>query len=106
MAGAAPTYAISDNVEKQRFEADLGDGSLGIAEYKLFPGKIVFTHTKVPSAHEGQGVGSSLIRFALAYARERGLQVVPVCPFFAAYIKKHPQEQDLLAPGERDKLGL
>jgi hypothetical protein len=101
-----PTHAIRDNVEKHRFEADLGDGSFGIAEYNLIHGKIVFTHTEVPSAHEGQGIGSALIRFALASARERGLQVIPICPFFAAYIKKHPEEQDLLDPAYRKALGL
>jgi predicted GNAT family acetyltransferase len=66
----------------------------------------MFTHTEVPPAHEGQGIGSALIRFALASARERGLHVIPICPFFAAYIKKHSEEQDLLDPGFRKALGL
>jgi hypothetical protein len=101
-----PTYAIRDNIEKHRFEADLGDGSLAVAEYNLLHGKIVFTHTEVPAAHEGQGIGSSLIRFALKSARERGLQVIPICPFFAAYIKSHAEEQDLLDPAYRKALGL
>lgn len=99
-------YAIRDNVEKHRFETDLGDGSFAVAEYNLLHGKIVFTHTEVPPAHEGQGIGSALIRFALASARERGLEVIPICPFFAAYIKKHGEEQDLLDPAYRKALGL
>ncbi|HKP33798.1 MAG TPA: GNAT family N-acetyltransferase [Sphingomicrobium sp.] len=85
---------------------DLGDGTMAIAEYNLLRGKIVFTHTEVPPAHEGQGIGSGLIRYGLAAARERGLQVIPICPFFAAYIKQHPQEQDLLDPAYRRALGL
>jgi predicted GNAT family acetyltransferase len=97
---------IRDNREKHRFEADLGDGSLAIAEYKLLPDRIVFTHTEVPPQHEGQGIGSALIRFGLACARERGLKVVPVCPFFAAYIRSHAEEQDLLDPSWRERLGL
>lgn len=106
MTDAIPTFAIRDNVEKHRFEADLGDGSFAIAEYNLLRSKIVFTHTEVPKAHEGQGVGSALIRFALNSARERGLEVIPICPFFAAYIKKHAEEQDLLDPAYRKVLGL
>jgi uncharacterized protein len=90
--------AIRDNSEQNRFEADLGDGTFAIAEYELLPDAIVFTHTEVPPQHEGGGIGSALIRFALGSARERGLKVVPVCPFFAAYIRKHADEQDLLAP--------
>jgi len=106
MTTAAPNFAIRDNIEKHRFEADLGDGSVAIAEYNLLHGKIVFTHTEVPPAHEGQGIGSALIRFGLASARERGLKVIPICPFFAAYIKKHAEEQELLDPGFRKPLGL
>lgn len=102
----AITFPILDNPQKQRFEADLGDESVGIAKYELRRGKIIFTHTEVPAAHEGQGIGSALIRFALAEARERRLQVVPLCPFFAAYIEKHPAEQNLLDPACRPALGL
>jgi hypothetical protein len=95
------TYSVRDNREKRRFEIDLGDGSFAIAEYRLRAGKIMFVHTEVPPAHEGKGIGSLLVRTALASARERGLKVIPICPFFAAYIKKHAEEQDLLDPAYR-----
>jgi predicted GNAT family acetyltransferase len=108
--GYVPTMpselTIRDRPEKNRFETELGDGTLAIAEYRLHEGKIVFTHTEVPPEHEGQGIGSALIRFALRAARQRGLKVVPVCPFFAAYIKKHAEEQDLLDASSRARLGL
>jgi predicted GNAT family acetyltransferase len=106
MSTPAPDLVIRDNPAKHRFEADLGDGSLAIAEYTLPEGKIVFTHTQVPPAHEGKGIGSALIRFALGAARDRGLQVIPICPFFAAYMKKHGEVQDLLDPAYRNVLGL
>lgn len=97
---------IRDNPERHRFEADLGDGSVAFAEYELTPGVIAFTHTVVPPQHEGRGIGSALIRAALTSARERELKVVPLCPFFAAYFRRHAEEQDLLAPGWREKLGI
>ena len=100
----APTRTVRDNSTKHRFEIELGDGSVAIAEYTLPEGKIMFTHTEVPPAHEGQGLGKLLIRTTLASARERGLQVIPICPFFAAYIKAHPEEQDLLDPAWRKLL--
>ena len=102
----ASDLVIRDNVEKHRFEIDLGDGSFAIAQYVLPEGKIMFTHTEVPPAHQGKGLGTLLIKTALAAARERGLQVIPICPFFAAYIKKHPEEQDLLDPAYRKILGV
>jgi predicted GNAT family acetyltransferase len=103
---SAAELDIRDNPEKHRFEADLGDGSMALAEYTLPDGKIIFTHTEVPPAHEGQGIGSELIRFALDAARERGLKVMPACAFFASYMKKHAEVQDLLDPSYRKVLGL
>ena len=97
---------VRENAERKRFEIDLGDGQLAIAEYTLPAGKIMFTHTEVPPEHEGKGLGSALIRAGLAAARERGLQVIPICPFFARYIQKHAEEQDLLDPAYRKILGL
>jgi predicted GNAT family acetyltransferase len=106
MPDPSGTCNVLDNADRHRFEIDLGDGTFAIAEYTLPAGKIMFTHTEVPPAHEGQGLGSLLIRAGLASARERGLQVIPICPFFAAYIKKHSEEQDLLDPAYRKVLGL
>ena len=97
---------VRDNPERHRFEIDLGDGTFAIAEYTLRPGKIMFTHTEVPKAHEGKGIGTTLIRFALDAARERGLKVIPICPFFAAYMRRHEEVQDLLDDAWRKKLEL
>lgn len=102
----ANSYVVRDNPAQHRFEIDLGDGSFAIAEYTLPEGKIMFTHTEVPGEHEGKGLGTMLIRFALQSARERGLKVIPICPFFAAYIRKHEEEQNLLDPAWRIRFGL
>jgi uncharacterized protein len=58
--------------------------------------QVVFTHTEVDDAYEGQGVGSALAARALAMVRERGDRVVPRCPFIAAYIERHPEWADLV----------
>ena len=97
---------VLDNPERHRFEIDLGDGQFAFAEYTLPEGKIMFTHTEVPQSHEGQGIGTVLIEAGLAAARERGLKVIPICPFFAAYMQKHGEVQDLLDPAYRKVLGL
>ena len=102
----APAANVRDHADKHRFEIDLGDGSFAIAQYNLLEGKIMFTHTEVPPDHEGKGLGTKLIEASLASARERGLKVIPICPFVAAYIKQHEEEQDLLEPAYRKVLGL
>ena len=90
-----PAVTVRDNPAENRFEAEL-EGHTAIAEYKLAPGVITFTHTLVPQAMEGRGVASTLARAALKSARDRQLKVVPKCEFFAGYISRHPEEQDLL----------
>jgi predicted GNAT family acetyltransferase len=98
-------WVVRENPDRSRFEIDLGENCLAIAEYTLPEGLIMFTHTEVPQAHEGKGVGTALIRAGLAAARERGLKVIPICPFFAAYMKQHEDEQDLLDATWRGQLG-
>ena len=61
-------YVVRDNPEKHRLEIDLGD-SIALAEYSLPHGKIMFTHTEVPPAHEGKGIGTALIRAGLEAGR-------------------------------------
>jgi predicted GNAT family acetyltransferase len=102
----APTLTVRDNPERHRFEVDLGDGTFAIAEYTLPAGKMMFTHTEVPEEHEGKGIGTMLIRFALDAARERGLEVIPICPFFAAYMQKNADTHDLLDSAWRKQIGL
>lgn len=87
---------VRDNRAEQEFELEI-DGHRAVAAYQLEGDRIVFTHTKVPHAIEGRGVGSKLIRAALDSARDQHLKVVPHCPFVAAYIERHPEYRDLLA---------
>ena len=87
---------VRDNSERHQFEIDLGDGHFAFAKYNLLPGAIRFYHTVVPESYSGQGLGTALIHAGLAAARQRGLRVIPICPFFAAYLKKHPEEQDIV----------
>ncbi|MBI2772232.1 MAG: N-acetyltransferase [Burkholderiales bacterium] len=88
---------LTDNPGGNRFELSKGGAVAAFAEYTLAPGVITFTHTEVLPGNEGQGLGSRLAVFALDNARGRGLKVVPKCEFFAGYIAKHANYQDLLS---------
>ncbi len=87
---------VRDNPALHRFELDV-DGHQAVAHYILKPGLITFTHTEVPKALEGRGIGSRLARGALEQVRARGLKVVAQCPFIASFIAKKPEFADLLA---------
>ncbi|MGV3635578.1 MAG: GNAT family N-acetyltransferase [Pseudorhodoplanes sp.] len=86
---------VTDNPAEHRFELKAGD-HVAVAYYTTAPGVLTFTHTEVPPALSGQGIGSTLARGALEQVRARGLKVVPKCPFIAAYIAKHPEFADLV----------
>jgi predicted GNAT family acetyltransferase len=86
---------VRDNTESHRFELD-ADGHVAFSNYKRDGGVITIMHTEVPAALNGRGIGSALVRGLLDLMRAQGLLVVPVCPFVAGYIAKHPEYADLL----------
>jgi predicted GNAT family acetyltransferase len=94
---------VRDNASASRLEIQLGE-QVAFSEYRLEANTITFTHTRVPEALRGQGMGTHLIEAGLSLARQRNLKVVPQCPFFAAYMRAHPETEDLLAAAGRVQL--
>lgn len=90
------TDEVRDNAAQHRFELVV-EGVTAYAEYERRPGIVVFTHTVVPEALGGKGVGSRLARGALDAVRAEGSKVVPQCPFIAGYVEKHAEYRDLVA---------
>ncbi|MCW8096971.1 GNAT family N-acetyltransferase [Streptomyces tauricus] len=92
------TVEVTDVPEAKRYEARV-DGETkvaGVAQYIRTTELIAFVHTEVEVAYEGVGVGSTLARTALDEARAANLRVLATCPFFAGWINRHPEYQDLL----------
>jgi predicted GNAT family acetyltransferase len=98
---------VRDNTDLHRFEIVVDSEVAGFAEYHDHAGRRTFTHTVIDDAYEGQGLGSTLVRHVLDDARQRGFEVVPVCPFVRGYIAKHPDEYvDLVPAPLRTKFDL
>jgi predicted GNAT family acetyltransferase len=93
------TVQVKENAAAHRFEAQIGD-YLAVAEYRRVGDTITFTHTEVPEPLEGRGIASSLAHTALEQARAQHLTVIPQCPFFASYIRRHPEYAPLVRPTE------
>ena len=97
---------IVDRPGTDRYEI-LADGeAAGFVEYKLSPGEIMFIHTEIDEAYEGKGIGSVLVRHVLDDARERGLAVLPLCPFVRGWITRHEDYLDLVPAKARQKYNL
>ncbi|WP_405592681.1 GNAT family N-acetyltransferase [Streptomyces sp. NBC_01190] len=86
---------MKDVPATRRYEATIGGHPAGFSVYMRTPDIIAFVHTEVEGRYEGHGVGSALARTALDEARAQGLRVVAICPFFAGWIERHPEYQEL-----------
>ena len=94
--GAIPDVVVRDKPRELRYEALVDDRMVGLIRYRKEPGLVVLVHTEVDSDLEDMGLGSELVRGALADIRARELRVVPHCSFVADYIRRHPEDADLV----------
>lgn len=101
--GAVTEAEVVDAPEASRYELRLGGHLVGLAAYRRRNSRIAFTHTEVDESCEGRGFASRLAAAALEDARRQGLDVVPLCPFIAHYIDRHPEYEELVASGYRDR---
>lgn len=97
---------ISDNEDQTRFELRLDGELAGFLLYRRHPAVITLVHTEIFPSFEGRGLASQLIGSALDTARERGLEVLPVCPFVQDFIRKHPDYLDLVPAARREQFEL
>lgn len=86
----ATNSTVTENRHHNRFELKTGD-KLSIVDYQQVDDEtLALTHTEVDPSLEGQGVGSHLVLGVLEFAERSNLKIVPLCPFIAVYIKRHP----------------
>ena len=96
VAAMRPTHALTivHRPEASRFEA-LFDGGIAVCAYRRDGPLLLLTHTEVPPAGEGRGIAAALVRATLDWARAEGLRVRPLCSYVAAYMRRHPETQEL-----------
>jgi uncharacterized protein len=92
---------VVDNPVELRYELWVGTERAGLIAYRREPGVVVLVHTEIDPAYEGKGLGSRLVSGAVADLRRRGLRLVPLCPFVAAYLRRHPEDADLVVDDPR-----
>ena len=92
------TPPLIDNASKKQFEMQIDDQVARI-EYIRAQNNIYLTHTEVPAALSGRGVGSTIVKAALEQIKKEDLTLIPLCPFVALYIKRHPEWRSLVLKG-------
>ena len=92
-------YDLIDNEERKQYEIHIDNYIPRIEYIKAKGDKIFLTHTEVPRQLEGKGIGNALVKHVLEDIKLKGLTLVPLCPFVAMYIKRHPEWKSLVLKG-------
>ncbi len=86
---------VVDNPDKHRFELEEG-GHVAFANYRRRGSLLVIPHVEAPPVLRGTGAVARLMAGVLELVRARGEKIVPTCSYAAAYMRRHPDQQDLL----------
>jgi predicted GNAT family acetyltransferase len=105
-AHEADVSVVTDNAAQSQFEIHVGGERAGLVQYNLRGDTLALIHTEVGDKFQGMGLASKLARAALDSARERGLAVLPYCPYVTGWIRKHPDYLDLVPEDRREKFNL
>ena len=92
---------VVHNPEQTRFELIIDGERVGLVDYRPAGPSVIVAHTEVDPGHEGEGLGALLVQASLEGIRDMGKTVIPTCPFTAAYIKRHPEWAEQVAPAMR-----
>lgn len=88
---------IRQEPDNARFVADI-DGAEAVLEYTVrAAGVLDYRRTFTPPPLRGQGIAKTVVLFALDYAREQGVKIIPTCPYVAKVVRENPGYADLIA---------
>ena len=80
----------------RRFELQ-ENGALAFADYREQDGRMIIPHVEAAHALRGSGAAGRLMAGVVDAARRRGLKIVPLCGYADAWMRRHPETQDLRA---------
>ena len=101
-----PAPELQHDPSARRYRLRVNAEEIGFIEYDpIAQDAILVKHTEVAPAHEGHGYASTLVRFMLEDIRRQGKQVIPICPYTAAFIQRHREYMDVVREDYRRVLG-
>jgi predicted GNAT family acetyltransferase len=105
MAGSSDALHLVDARDANRYEI-VADGEaepVAIVDYAMRDGgTVLLMHTEVRPELEGRGIGTKTARLVVDHVRDTGLKAIVGCPFLTSWLRRHPEEQDILARPLRD----
>ncbi|MDA1359590.1 GNAT family N-acetyltransferase [Glycomyces luteolus] len=94
---------VTDAPDRARYEAHRDGELIAFSDYVRREGTVTFTRLEVFPEARGSGAAAALTRASLDDARARGERVRPLCPYYARWIERHPEYQDLVVEGRSFK---
>lgn len=85
-----------DNTAESRFELHV-DGHLAVADYRRVDGVLTLPHVEADMPLRGTGAAGRLMEHVVAAARDEGAKIRPLCSYAVAWMRRHPEANDLLA---------
>jgi redox-sensitive bicupin YhaK (pirin superfamily)/predicted GNAT family acetyltransferase len=89
---------------EQLYEIALDGARVGLTAYRDRGDQRIFYHTEVDKEVTRKGLAAQLVEQALTDTRAAGKRIVPVCPYVARFVKKHPEFDDIVDPATPDLL--
>lgn len=87
----------TDNGKKGTFVAEDNGVRAGEMTYTWAGAdKFIIDHTDVDPAFAGKGVGKKMVLAAVAFAREKHVKILPLCPFAKSVFDKDASLEDVL----------
>ena len=88
-------YQLINNETDKQYEFHI-DGFVPRIVYTKSGDKIYLTHIEVSKELGGRGIASSLVKSVLEDIQQKGLSLIPLCPFVIKYIRRHPEWEPLV----------
>jgi predicted GNAT family acetyltransferase len=98
---------VADNPDQSRYEIAADGEIAGFITYKLSSNDIAFLHTETEERFRGMGIAGHLVQASLDSTRERGLAVLPYCPYVRRrWIGEHLDYAELVPAQAHAEFGL
>jgi predicted GNAT family acetyltransferase len=102
MSDESAKVEVVRNDLEDRYEIHVGEHLAGFAQYRERGTRRIFFHTEIADGFSGRGLAGVLAKRAIQETIEQGRVIVPLCPFIAAYLKKHPEYDAHVRWGEAE----
>lgn len=87
---------LEENASSGRFVIYKDDQEAGEMTFsKAEPNKIIIDHTAVYPELRERGMGKELVMAGVELARERGLKIIPLCPYAKKVFEQDESIQDV-----------